>query len=210
VILKGIKLQNSVALLLAAGRSSRMGKYGPKGLLDFYGEPWISKQLKSLMSCGLGRIAVVLGYEKEAYLRVLASFGDSIDIFFNEEPERGQFSSLQCGLKGLEAYEHSRILITTLDTPMTSRENIETMSGSSASIIIPSFKTKGGHPIFISADFANSLLGVDLANENEARLDVQIKKLASQEVVKIAIEDPKIIMNLNTPEKWDEFKKSCH
>ena len=54
------------AVILAAGKGTRMGKYTqnlPKGMLNFNGKTLIERQIETLRSAGIEDIAIVTGYE---------------------------------------------------------------------------------------------------------------------------------------------------
>ncbi len=54
------------AVILAAGKGTRMGKYTenlPKGMLNFKGKTLIERQIEALRSAGINDIAIVTGYE---------------------------------------------------------------------------------------------------------------------------------------------------
>ena len=57
------------ALILAAGRGSRLGKLSdnmPKGMLDFAGKPLIKHQIDAYRAEGINEIIIVRGYQKES------------------------------------------------------------------------------------------------------------------------------------------------
>ena len=56
------------ALILAAGKGTRMGKYTenlPKGMLNFQGKTLIERQIETLREAGIDDVAIVTGYEAE-------------------------------------------------------------------------------------------------------------------------------------------------
>lgn len=60
--------ENMNAVILAAGRGTRMGRYGkslPKGMLNFDGQPLLRHQIDALHQGGIENIYVVTGYRKE-------------------------------------------------------------------------------------------------------------------------------------------------
>jgi CTP:molybdopterin cytidylyltransferase MocA len=101
-------------ILLAGGRSSRMGK--PKGLLDYQGQPWLIEQLRRFKSASGKRSIVVLGFHQEPYFAripwmekavggTVRQLGLEISAVINPTPEQGQFSSLQSAIAFLYANE---------------------------------------------------------------------------------------------------------
>lgn len=89
------------AILLAAGRGSRMGALTgqrPKCLVELKGKPLLEWQLDSLRLAGLSDIAIVTGYLRE----MLA--GRCLTEFHNSRwPETNMLSSLACAAQWLES-----------------------------------------------------------------------------------------------------------
>src|SRR4051794_40096425 len=89
-------------ILLAGGKSERAGT--PKGLRDFRGHAWLEEQLLRFRAAGGTRAIVVVGFSPERYEQMLEKLevpGVAIEVWRNPSPERGPFSSIQCGLLAL-------------------------------------------------------------------------------------------------------------
>lgn len=74
------------AIIMAAGMSSRFVPISlekPKGLLVVKGEVLIERQIRQLKEAGIERIALVLGYKKEAFFYLEDKF--NVKIFINPE-----------------------------------------------------------------------------------------------------------------------------
>ena len=83
-------------ILLGAGLSKRMGRQ--KLLLSFGDKNVIETVIENLRGAGLTRICAVLSREVAS---ALASHAGTLEVGINEEPERGQSSSLAIGLEML-------------------------------------------------------------------------------------------------------------
>ena len=62
---------------MAAGLGTRFGHYTelvPKGFVEVGGKPMIIRSIETLLSCGIERIILGTGYEKEAYEALQADF----------------------------------------------------------------------------------------------------------------------------------------
>lgn len=191
-------------ILLAAGRSSRMGR--PKGLVQLENRPWIEWQLESLRAAGAETAVVVLGHDAAAYETALAKFaiaGLNVVTTRNLDPDRGQFSSIQEGLR----YAHSLgfaaggAYILPVDVPCANVESWkvllsheETQNGFDA--IIPTLGDRGGHPVWLSESFAKSLVALDPSHP-DSRLDAQIHRLPASRVARIEVADSAILANFN-------------
>lgn len=58
------------AIILAAGRGSRMGDltdHGPKAMLPLHGKPFIEWQMQAISDAGIKEIAIVNGYKSEVF-----------------------------------------------------------------------------------------------------------------------------------------------
>ena len=183
------------AILLAAGRSSRMGQL--KGLLDWNGKPLIKYQLEQLFSSLLDQIILVLGYQVETYLSVIQKDTTSLMVVCNEKWEEGKSSSIRKGLQAVHQ-DCKAILFINLDQPVTNKivnHLIYSFETKSQKIHIPSYQGRRGHPILISSQ----LLG-ELKQVNEQTQGLRnIIRIHSNEIQLIETGDPKILYNFNSP-----------
>jgi CTP:molybdopterin cytidylyltransferase MocA len=101
------KIEVFLLILLAGGRSSRMGT--PKGLLDYQWHPWIVEQLRRFKAASGKQAIIVLGSHQAQYFEQIPwlekavnqpvmQLGLEISVVVNPAPELGQFSSLQCAI----------------------------------------------------------------------------------------------------------------
>jgi len=191
-------------IILAAGDSKRMGT--PKGLLDFYGKPFLSCQIECMLEIGFIEIIVVLGKDKELYKENIPEL-NKCKVILNPEPERGQFSSINCGLREVSELHRSGLFILPLDVPCPNKEVWKQLAFNlklfETSVLIPQFQGKKGHPVLISEEFKNYLLSCD----SSTRLDYEIRKKTEQGKAKIiSVNDNNITLNINTTEEWEAFK----
>jgi CTP:molybdopterin cytidylyltransferase MocA len=197
-----------VLLLLAGGRSSRMGT--PKGLLDFKREYWLLHQINEFVG---NQVFIGLGYDSEVYFNTIpwlknaienpVSYkGKKVSVLVNPQPEFGLFSNLQNLLK--QVNKKQNVLVLPIDVPLLNSEQQQLIVENKNFITIPKFKNKKGHPVKLNYQFWNTLLDIPIDNI-EARLDIQIKKRNASETTIINISDALCIKNLNTPKDWQEF-----
>jgi len=151
----------SAAILLAAGFSSRMGR--PKPLLEYRGETFLDRQI-DLYSAMCAPVLVVLGAEASAIAGALRR-AESAVLVLNPRPERGQLSSLKCGLRALPGGCDS-FFFMPVDSPgiapETLRRLLEAWRGAPAGtrLVIPRVQGKHGHPVLACASLAGELLGL--------------------------------------------------
>lgn len=205
-------MKNNVAfVLLAGGKSERMGH--PKGLLlhnDIY---WLETQLKSIASSGRTEVYIALGFHTAAYCEKLPWLTSALQIpitylnlniraIVNPNPERGSFSSLQTVLA--EISEHTTVLLCPIDVPIPKDETLQLLLEKQQAIVIPNYKGKNGHPIVMAASFWRPLLQL---NPSNSRLDFLIKACPSSMIGIVPVENPEVILNLNTPEDWETYQQ---
>ncbi|MFP4687667.1 MAG: NTP transferase domain-containing protein [bacterium] len=136
-----------IHILLAAGRSSRMGT--PKQLLETpAGENFISNWCEVARQAGALKSYVVLGFHSARVKYCLEPFADNIELVVNPNPAADQTSSMKTALK-TTGFDHPA-LMTLVDQPPLPRAVLEKILPSSTSgrekIRIPVFKSRRGHP----------------------------------------------------------------
>jgi hypothetical protein len=87
-----------VAILLAAGRSQRMGDRN-KLLLDVGGRPMVRRVAETLLHSRVREVIAVLGYDRARVAAALA--GLPLRIVVNEEYASGQMSSVRAGIAAI-------------------------------------------------------------------------------------------------------------
>jgi molybdenum cofactor cytidylyltransferase len=112
------------AVLLAAGRSSRMGGHN-KLLAQFDGEPLIRRSARTLVEAGLSDAVVVLGHQA-AEIRAAI---EEIDIRQVENPDfaSGIASSLKAGIRALPQGVDGALIVLA-DMPEVSAEEIRKLT----------------------------------------------------------------------------------
>ena len=146
------------AIVLAAGRSSRMGDFKP--LLPFGGRTLIAHMIGVLRDGGLARIHVVTGFNAEALRSELGRLG--VTTAHNANFGRGMFSSVQTGVASLPA-QIEALLLAPVDLPLLRPSTIaRLLSAASAAdklILYPTFRSERGHPPLIRRSLFAEILG---------------------------------------------------
>ena len=181
------------ALILAAGASRRMGR--PKPLVEFQGETFLDR-LISLLEPHCDPVLVVVGESAEAVASGIRR-ASAVCFVRNPEPERGQLSSLQCGLKEVPE-DRDGVIFTPVDypavKPATVAALVEAFRAGDASVVAPSCAGRHGHPVVIHRSLIGELL--DLPAEATAR-DVLRRYAVSTRYVEVA--DEGILRDIDDP-----------
>ena len=187
-----------VAILLAAGESRRMGR--PKALLPWQGASLLEHQIASLRSGGVDRVVVVLGHQPENLKPVLEGV-EGVTWQVNPDYLKGKTTSLKVGLRVLGPHSPGALLILNVDQPRsagTIRCLLEEHLSQDRLITIPAHKGKGGHPIILSPSLINELRAID-----EETLGVKaVVQRHQQSTVRVEMETPEVLLDLNTPEEY--------
>jgi molybdenum cofactor cytidylyltransferase len=203
-------------ILLAGGQSSRMGK--PKGLVDYKGRPWLLEQLSRFEAASGKEVLIVLGHHQKRYFEripwlqgagdeAVVQFGLAVSVVINKTPEFGQFSSLQCAGPFLLENDWLGAFVLPVDVPGPQRDVYARLSSAfnhKLDVVIPQYRSKGGHPVLLSRRFLERLISLPLSN-NEARLDKQIRALSQEQVARVMVSDPQVCLNINTLKEFQAF-----
>lgn len=201
-------MQNCTAIILAGGKSQRMGQ--PKGLLLFKDHYWIQEQLKRLKSGGISQILIGLGFDSDLYFEAIPEWRLAINkyinyddiqlkVILNSQPQLGSFSTLKTVLNELN--EDVDVLLCPIDVPILKASELLRLLNTKASIVKPVYKNKSGHPIKVDAKFVKHLTDQPFSS----RLDTLISKTPSKDIRKVNSIDGQIVMNLNSPKDWNNY-----
>ena len=139
------------AVILAAGRSTRMGEQ--KLLMPFNGMPMVDFVIKTVLSCKFDATSVVVSRETLSYLTPITG----ADYIVNPYPGRGKDSSFHCALSVLPANSSFAVFLAdkptiTAEQTMELRRRFEFLSAEKAekNALVPLKGNETGHPAFYS------------------------------------------------------------
>ena len=115
------------AIILAAGKSTRMKSDLPKPLHPVCGRPMLSYILQAAFDAGAGKCFVVVGHGKE---QIMAAFGDDPRVRFVEQREQlGTGHAAKVCLPDVEAagVEGQDVIILAGDVPLIRGELLKTL-----------------------------------------------------------------------------------
>ena len=193
------------AILLAAGRSTRMG-HANKLMHPLAESSILEQSLQHLARSNVGEIILITGFEAEKIsalplVKKLASEG-KLRIVINENHENGMGSSLATGINALDT-QTDATLITLGDMPYIQPNSIDQIitaanAHNDKQIFIPQFNGKNGHPTLWRKPLFNQL--AELSGDNGGKNIIQTHKSLSQIV---AVDDQGILKDIDTLEMLD-------
>jgi molybdenum cofactor cytidylyltransferase len=154
------------AIVLAAGRSSRMGR--AKALLPLGdADTFLTRIVRTFLDAGVDDVIVVLGHEADAIARDFAASGLPARLVVNAEYDRGQLSSLIAALGVVDRPGVVAALVTLVDVPLVSAATVRTVIDcyrrTGARIVRPTRGTRHGHPLLVDRTLFEAVRRADPA-----------------------------------------------
>ena len=115
-------MKNIAAIVLAAGKGTRMKSALPKVLHTVSGRPMLSYPLAVLRSLGVNPIVTVVGHGSG---EVKAAFKADKLCFVEQTPQLGTGDAVRSGMKGVPGGFSGEVLILSGDVPLITRETIK-------------------------------------------------------------------------------------
>ena len=140
-------------ILLAAGRSSRLGQ--PKALVGVDGQPLIQRLINRLHQLN-AEVTVITNTDLLADIMLLCP---SAHVVLNPDPEKGRTGSVQCGLASIlerNGRLPKKLLLVPVDRPGWSVELVNNLLQSETSAY-PVWNGRGGHPLLMVGDDVNAV-----------------------------------------------------
>ena len=188
----------TAGLILAAGRSSRMGR--DKALLEYRGRTFLS-HLTYLALPRVDSMLVVLGHNAERIAESLPT-SPRVRVVVNRDYDRGMLSSLQRGLS--EIGEADWILWMLVDHPAVSGRSLDELLAAarrtSAPVVIPRHDSRRGHPIMLSRAVAAEL--VQLASDRSPQ---DIVRSHYREAHFVDLRDSGVLVDIDRPPDYDNL-----
>jgi len=154
-------MEDVAAIVLAAGRSERMGAFKP--LLPFGDLSVIEACIDGLRTGGAETVIVVLGDDSRAEeLKEHLSIA-GVRFAVNPDATSEMSDSIACGVRQLNP-DTKAVLITPADHPAVPPEVIALVVSEwrqGAKLVVPTHDGRGGHPVLVDLGFRRELLNLD-------------------------------------------------
>ena len=155
------------AIVLAAGKSSRMGR--PKALLPIgsSGDTFLTRILHVLRDGGIRRAFVVIGGDAGAVRASLPPDDDVLSVVENRHYEQGQLSSLLVGLSAADENDDvEAVMMTLVDLPLIAEATVRAVldahrQAPGAPIVRPRRGARHGHPVIFHRRLFEELRSAD-------------------------------------------------
>jgi len=200
-------------VILAAGESSRMGR--DKALLPWppsrggpasSNDTFLSAAIRLLLRA-TELVIVVVGNNERVLAPAIYAHGAALVV--NPDPSRGQFSSLQVGLQEVLNHGRDAAMVTLVDRPPARSGTIEVLhqafcsAGEEIWAVVPEFTGKHGHPYLVGREMMEAFLR---APATATARDIEHKN--QQHIQYVQVDDPLVVLNINTPEEYASLLRS--
>lgn len=190
------------AIVLAAGKSSRMGR--TKALLPIDGEIFVTRIVRTLRQGGADAIVVVIGGDAASVRAALPRDEPWLSTVENPHYEDGQLSSLLVGLHAVEQRHDDveAVMVTLVDLPLISAETVKAVfqafrANTGAPIVRPRRGSRHGHP----AIFNRSIFG-ELRRADPSKGAKPVVHAHAADEVHVDVDDDGSFIDIDTPDDY--------
>ncbi len=190
------RLPRIAALVLAAGRSSRMGTIN-KLLIGIDGQPMVRHAVAAVREAGLKPIVVVTGHQHAELEKALADAG--VSFVHNPDYAEGLATSVKAGIAALPG-DVDGVLVGLGDMPRVGSGDIERLVAAfnpveGRSIVVPTRNGKRGNPVLWAKRFLPDMR--QLAGDVGARNLIAANPEA---VVEVEMASDGVLTDIDTPQ----------
>jgi CTP:molybdopterin cytidylyltransferase MocA len=207
-----IHLSHVAAVLLAAGRSRRMGAFKP--LLPFGAQTVVETCVNNLLAAGVDEVVVVVGHRAEEVrarlshlpvrFAINAEVGSEMGVSIARGVEELSRGDVAGDVAGEAAGERAAgaLLIALADHPGVSaveiREVVAAHRRSGARVVVPEWRGRGGHPVLVGDSLRASLLNLDEAGGLRALFNRH-----AGEVLRLPVASEYVARDMDT---WEDYR----
>lgn len=191
------------AIVLAAGKSSRMGR--PKATLPLDGgDTFLTRIVRTFTAASVEDVVVVVGHDAEAIVASFANVDLVARFVENPEYEQGQLSSLVTGLRVVDRPGVVAVLVTLVDVPLVSaatvRAVVDRYRQTHAPIVRPVRGHEHGHPVLIDRSLFDAIRHADPAVGAKPIIRANVSLAGDVEVT-----DAGAFADADTPDDYDRL-----
>jgi molybdenum cofactor cytidylyltransferase len=164
-------------------------------------ETFLSANIQ-LLEAHTDMVLVVAG--KNAHNLAPLVYATSAFLLVNPAPEKGQFRSLQTGLREVLNRGRDAAVITLVDRPPVRSATLTQLRSAFIDAaagkkwaVIPQYGEKHGHPVLIGREMIEAFLRASVTSN--AR---EIEHQHQDRITYVAVDDPHATLNVDTPEDY--------
>lgn len=203
-------------VILAAGSSTRMGR--DKALLPWppvaEGAPAANSFLGAMIDLlqQVSDLVLVVAGRNAAALEAIAD-AHNASLVVNPQPDRGQFSSMQVGLRDVLSRGRDAAFLAPVDRPPVLPGTVQALrtaflsAGADIWAVVPEISAEGapvhGHPILIGREMMEQFLRAP-ATANAREIEHQHQ----QHILYVPVADARVAANIDTSDDYERLLRS--
>jgi molybdenum cofactor cytidylyltransferase len=174
-----------------------------KALLPWRGTTFLAAQIE-LLRPRTECVLVVAGKNCLSLQPVVEANGALLAV--NQQPEMGQFSSLQTGLREALARGCDAVIFSLVDRPPVQPRTLQLLRQSFGQAtegiwaIHPEYAGRRGHPILLGREMISAFLRAPASSTAREVQDQHRERISC-----LLVDDPLTIANVNTPAEYEEL-----
>ncbi len=185
------------AIVLAAGRSQRMGAFKP--LLPFGPKTVIESCIDNLRGGGVETVVVVLGQDERADKLRQQLRNSNVAFAVNPDPLSEMGTSIACGISTLPQLMKAVVIspadYAAVPSDVVAKLLVRWRQG--ARLVKPTWNERGGHPVLVDLKFRDELLNLDPDGGLKAFFRVH-----QEQVSRVPVSSNYIARDMDT---WDDY-----
>ena len=188
--------KNIAAIVLAAGRSQRMGAAN-KLLLPLAELTILQTVIASVLPAKFAQVVVVLGFDAANIRSHLQQ--DRLSLIVNKDYQSGMSSSLRCGLDALDDYIDGAMIVLA-DMPLITTAQLDQLISAclvsqAQDIVVPYNNGRRGNPVVWQSVYFSEMK----QQQGDQGARAMLQKYP-QHIVPIEIDSQAIFIDIDTPE----------
>jgi molybdenum cofactor cytidylyltransferase len=191
------------AIVLAAGKSSRMGR--SKAALPLSnGDTFITRIVRTFKAASVEDVVVVVGHDAKVVVDAFAASDLVARFVENPDYEQGQLSSLLAGLSVVDRPGVVAALVTLVDVPLvgasTVRAVVDCYRATHARVVRPVRGSQHGHPVLIDRSLFDAIRRADPSEGAKGVIRANVSAAGD-----VAVDDDGAFADADTPEDYDRL-----
>jgi CTP:molybdopterin cytidylyltransferase MocA len=167
------------------------------------GDTFLGRILRGLVSGGAAPVfTVVAPDDRAAECRVPPELRGVVHVSRNPQPDRGQLSSLQCGLAC--AVGAPAVILTLVDVPLVDAKLVSRLiaawRASRVPLVRPARDGRHGHPVLMAEPLIGELLAADPSSNARA-----IVRRYADRGLELEVQDEGPFLDVDTPEEYRQL-----